>query len=161
MIFLNIVIFINKIIMKNLLITEDEKNRILGLHKNHILSEQGSADINIDRTNRAQLQNAPVKKETVYPMDKEKQLVTILPKFGYTKKTMDTPEVLKLENPKEILTVTFVRKNSKYGKIGEIKINRSGSEDAVLSNSITTSVFKENPNTFSTILTKALDYHLY
>ena len=41
--------------MKNLLITEDEKNRILGLHKNHILSEQGSADINIDRTNRAQI----------------------------------------------------------------------------------------------------------
>jgi hypothetical protein len=97
--------------MEKFNITEDEKNRILGLHKSQILSEQGSADINMDRMNREQLKNVPIKKPTVYPMDKEKQLVTLLPKFGFTKKMMDNSDRLTYENPKDALIINFIRKD--------------------------------------------------
>ena len=47
--------------MDKFIINEEEKNRILGLHKSQIISEQGSADINMDRVNRQQLNKAPIK----------------------------------------------------------------------------------------------------
>jgi hypothetical protein len=148
--------------MEKFNITEDEKNRILGLHKSQILSEQGSADINMDRMNREQLKNVPIKKPTVYPMDKEKQLVTLLPKFGFTKKMMDNSDRLTYENPKDALIINFIRKDLESSrKLGLIYVKRSGAEGSFLSNQMETTIFKENPNTFQKFLADSLEQHLY
>jgi hypothetical protein len=148
--------------MQKFNITEDEKNRILGLHKSQILSEQGSADINMDRMNRDQLKNVPIKKPTVYPMDKEKQLVALLPKFGYTKKIMDNSDRLTYESPKVFHTINFIRKNlSSKNKLGLIYIELMGDEDRFLSNRMETTIFKENPNTFQKFLENSLKARLF
>jgi hypothetical protein len=148
--------------MEKFNITEDEKNRILGLHKSQILSEQGSADINMDRMNRDQLKNAPIKKPTVYPMDKEKQLVALLPKFGYTKKIMDNSDRLTYESPKVFHTINFIRKNlSSKNKLGLIYIELMGDEDRFLSNRMETTIFEENPNTFQKFLENSLKARLF
>jgi hypothetical protein len=148
--------------MEKFNITEDEKNRILGLHKSQILSEQGSADINMDRMNRDQLKNVPIKKPTVYPMDKEKQLVALLPKFGYTKKIMDNSDRLTYESPKVFHTINFIRKNlSSKNKLGLIYIELMGDEDRFLSNRMETTIFEENPNTFQKFLENSLKARLF
>jgi len=148
--------------MEKFNITEDEKNRILGLHKSQILSEQGSADINIDRMNREQLKNAPIKKPIVYPMDKERQLVALLPKFGFTKKITDNSDKLTYENPKDALIINFIRKDLESSrKLGLIYVKRSGAEGSFLSNQMETTIFKENPNTFQKFLADSLEQHLY
>jgi hypothetical protein len=148
--------------MEKFNITEDEKNRILGLHKSQILSEQGSADINMDRMNRDQLKNVPIKKPTVYPMDKEKQLVALLPKFGFTKKIMDNSDRLTYESPKVFHTINFIRKNlSSKNKLGLIYIELMGDEDRFLSNRMETTIFEENPNTFQKFLENSLKARLF
>ena len=148
--------------MEKFNITEDEKNRILGLHKSQILSEQGSADINMDRMNRDQLKNVPIKKPTVYPMDREKQLVALLPKFGYTKKIMDNSDRLTYESPKVFHTINFIRKNlSSKNKLGLIYIELMGDEDRFLSNRMETTIFEENPNTFQKFLENSLKARLF
>ena len=148
--------------MEKFNITEDEKNRILGLHKSQILSEQGSADINMDRMNRDQLKNVPIKKPTVYPMDKEKQLVALLPKFWYTKKIMDNSDRLTYESPKVFHTINFIRKNlSSKNKLGLIYIELMGDEDRFLSNRMETTIFEENPNTFQKFLENSLKARLF
>ena len=56
--------------MKKFIITEEEKNRILGMHEDHgynSLNEQGSADINMDRVNRQQLAKTPEVKTIASP----------------------------------------------------------------------------------------------
>ena len=56
--------------MKKFIITEEEKNRILGMHEDHgynSLNEQGSADINMNRVNQQQLAKAPEVKTIASP----------------------------------------------------------------------------------------------
>jgi hypothetical protein len=95
-------------------------------------------------------------------MDKEKQLVALLPKFGYTKKIMDNSDRLTYESPKVFHTINFIRKNlSSKNKLGLIYIELMGDEDRFLSNRMETTIFEENPNTFQKFLENSLKARLF
>jgi hypothetical protein len=102
--------------MDKFIINEEEKNRILGLHKSQIISEQGSADINMDRVNRQQLNKAPIKIQIDAKNNPNwKKIKDKLIPMGFTVKGENISTRLSSPNPIDT-KINFYRETLTHGK---------------------------------------------